>query len=96
MNLASCGRDNWSGNEDDLKKIDFFHHESIRIILGIRMSAVKEEKITNEEVRRRFGEINSITVWKERILLFVRRIVRLKKDRCAPTLLTASADGKKM
>ena len=42
-NLALCGSDNWSGNEADLKKIDFFHHKSVRRILGIRMSAVKEE-----------------------------------------------------
>ena len=61
MNLTLHGSENWSGNEADLKKIDVFYHKSIRKILGIRMSALKEEEINNEEVRRRFGGINNVT-----------------------------------
>ena len=57
---------------------------------------MKEEKIANEEVCRRFGKINNITdAWRERQLLFIVIIVRLKKDGCPPMLLTASVDGKR-
>ena len=57
---------------------------------------MKEEKITNEEVSRRFGKINNITsAWRERKILFIGRIVRLKKDICPPILLTASVNGKR-
>ena len=58
-----------------LKKIDIFHHESIRRILGIRMGTVKEEKITNGEVRRIFVDVTNVTeVWRERQLLSLEEL----------------------
>ena len=57
------------------KKIDIFHHESIRRILGIRMGTVKEEKITNGEVRRIFVDVTNVTeVWRERQLLSLEEL----------------------
>ena len=56
---------------------------------------MKEEKITNEEVCRRFGKINNIAdAWGERQLLFIGRIFRIKKDGCTLMLLAASVNRK--
>ena len=66
MNIVSCGSENWSGNEADLNKLERFHHGAIRRILGIRMDEVKDEKITNGEVRRIFGNIKKILKHEER------------------------------
>ena len=61
MNLMLWGGESYSGNKADLKSLDTFHHKSIRRILGISMGEVKDEEITNSEIRRRFGEIESLS-----------------------------------
>ena len=48
MNLILWGSDNWSGNANDLRLCEGFYHKAIRIILGISMKQVEEEKLKNE------------------------------------------------
>ena len=80
MNLMLWGSENWSGNKADIAKMNTFHHKSTRRILGITMGRVKEEEITNEDVRGRFGNIEPMRdTWRKRQLLFIGRIVRLKE-----------------
>ena len=94
MNLMLWGSENWSGNKADIKLLDTFHHKSIRRILGITMGRVKDEEITNSEIRRRFGGIEALSVtWRKRQLLFIGRIVRLDRNSYPPLLLTATVDG---
>ena len=96
MNLMLWGGENWSGNKADIKLLDTFHHKSIRRILGISMGRVRDEEITNSEIRRRFGSIESLSVtWRKRQLLFIGRIVRLDRKLYPPLLLTATVDGKR-
>ena len=90
------GGENWSGNKADIKLLDTFYHKSIRRILGITMGRVKEEEITNSEIRRRFGNIESLSVTcRKRQLLFIDRIVRLERKSYPLLLLTATVNGKR-
>ena len=78
MNSLLWGSENWSRNKADTAMAEAFHHKSIRRMLGISMMQVKEQEIKNEEVRRRFGNIECMTgTWRRRQLLFIGRIVRL-------------------
>ena len=43
-----------------MKKLEAFHHKSIRKILGINMFQVKEQHIKNEQVRAKFLNIRTI------------------------------------
>ena len=40
--------------------MSIFYHKAIHRILGISMIEVKDEEITNKEVRRRFREIGAM------------------------------------
>ena len=96
MNLMLWGSENWSGNKADVAMAEVFHHKSIRRTLGISMMQVKEQEIKNEEVRRRFGNIECMTnIWRRRQLLFIGRIVRLGYKKYPLILLTSTVDGKR-
>ena len=47
----------------NLKRLSSFHHKAIKRILGLNWERVKEEKITKEEVRRRFNNIPNIETY---------------------------------
>ena len=70
-----------SGNRDVIKRIEAFQSEAILRILGTKMSQVKEEEITNEKIRRRFGSIpKAEEAWRSRQLLFVGRIAWMRPN----------------
>ena len=54
MNLLLWGAKTWSLRKSQLDQLKVFLHCSIRRILQISMSTVKEEKIRNERVREMF------------------------------------------
>ena len=77
INLVLWNSEIWSGNKADLKAIDTFHHKAIRRILHINMNQVKNERITNEEIRCRFNNIPPLsTIWRQRLLKFIGRSAR--------------------
>ena len=51
MNLLLWGAETWSLRKSQLDQLEVFLHRSIRRILRITMSTVKEEKNRNERVR---------------------------------------------
>ena len=52
LNTLLWGCESWNLTERNLKRLSSFHHKAIKRILGLKWERVKEEKITNEEVRR--------------------------------------------
>ena len=67
----------------------------MRRILGIIMLKVKNEKIKNKEVYKRFRNSESFEeIWRRRQLLFLGRIVRLDNNKYPPMLITAICEGK--
>ena len=57
MNLLLWGAKTWSLSKSQLDQLEVFLHRSIRRILQISMSMVKEEKNWNERVREMFYSI---------------------------------------
>ena len=54
------GAKTWALTNTILQKINTFNHRCIYQILHIKMDRVKEERISNEKVRKNFGNIPSI------------------------------------
>ena len=54
------GAETWAFTTTTEKRLETFHHRSICIILGISMRQVEQERITNDDVRKRFQNIESI------------------------------------
>jgi hypothetical protein len=54
MNLLLWGAETWSLRKTQLDQLEVFLHCSIRRILQISISTVKEERIRNERVRKMF------------------------------------------
>ena len=57
MNLLLWGAETWSLRKTQLDQLEVFFHCSIRCILQISISTVKEERIRNEKVRQMFYSI---------------------------------------
>ena len=57
MSLLLWGAKMWSLRKSQLDQLEVFLHRSIRRILQISMSMVREEKIWNERVREMFYSI---------------------------------------
>ena len=60
INLLLWGCESWDLCVSPLDKLEVFLHRSIRRILGIAMTQLKEDIITNEMIRRRFFDIPMI------------------------------------
>ena len=60
LNTLLWGAESWNLSARNLSKLRSFHHSAIRRILRIRWEQVKEERITNAEVRERFLHIPDI------------------------------------
>ena len=89
LNLLLWGAENWAQNSADIEKLERFHHKAIRRILGISMTQVRDERIKNDEVRKRFGGIASIKlIIAKKQLKWVGKIVRMDKKQIPPKILT--------
>ena len=94
VNLALWNCKTWSGNKMDMNILDVFFHKSIRRILGISMTEVKERSITNIKLRKRFGNINSLShIMTYRRLKFVGRTVRQDLRMLLQRILTSFTPG---
>jgi hypothetical protein len=60
INLLLWGCEAWALKEADFQKLDAFLHRSVRRILGINMTRVKDEHIKNEKIREEFFHLPDI------------------------------------
>ena len=68
----------------------------IRSILGISSDNVRDEKITNVQVRKRFHNIKNIELQiTKRRLTFLGKIIRMPNDKIPARLLSAVCEGKR-
>ncbi len=57
MNLLLWGAETWSLRKSQLDKLEVFLHRSIRRILHISMTKVREQHLHNNKVRKMFYSI---------------------------------------
>jgi len=89
MNLLLWGCETWSLRQVLLNKLEVFLHRSIRRILGVPMSQVKEERIRNIHMRQKFYDIpRARNMIAARQMDFVGKMVR-GPDRPTKSMLTA-------
>ena len=60
LNLISRGGENWSGNAANVSKCEVLYHNSMRRILKISMTRVKDERTRNKTIRKYFLNESSI------------------------------------
>ena len=93
VNLLLWGCESWALRETRLSKLEVLFHRSIRRILGITITQVIDERITNESVRMRFCRIPSIcNLLAKRQLTFIGKVVRNSPNQIPTRLLTAWCD----
>ena len=77
LSILLWGAETWAMTETHQKRLKTFHHQSIRSILGLQMERIKEERITNDDVRIRFCKIPTISeIIMKRKLTFIGHIMR--------------------
>jgi len=96
MNLLLWGAETWSMRETQLDQLEVFLHRSIRRILQISMSRVKEKRIHNGKVRQMFYSIpcgrNMIAA---RQMDFIGKMIRCPPGRPSRNMITACCDHKR-
>ena len=96
MNLLLWEAEPWSLRKSQLDKLEVFLHCSIRRILQISMSTVREQQLHNDKVRQMFYSIpcvrNMIAVWQ---MVFVGKLIRGPPDRPSCNMITACCDHKR-
>ena len=94
INIVLCSCKAWGTTKDHIKKLEAFHHKSIRSILKINMHQVKEQRITNEQIREKFLDIRNIGDFiSERQLRWLSKIAQMDDTRLPRQLLTAWCDN---
>jgi hypothetical protein len=60
--------------EETHRTLEVFHHGEIRRIIGIIRQRVRDEKITNSAVRKKFLNMPTImNIVKRRVMKYIRR-----------------------
>ena len=96
MNLLLWGAETWSLRKTQLDQLEVFLHRSIRRILQISMSTVKEERIRNERVREMFYSIPCVqNMIASRQADFIGKMIRGPPDRPSRNMITACCDHKR-
>merc|ERR1712115_772112 len=60
VNMLLWGCESWALKESSLSSLDIFLHRSIRRIMKVSMSKVKDRKLNNEKLRDMFYHIPNI------------------------------------
>ena len=96
INLLLWGCQTWVLTKVLTKKLDFFHTRCLRRILTIRWDDVREQRIRNSHVRKKFLNIETIEniIYKRR-LIFIGKIIRMKCKCVSARLISAFPNGKK-
>ena len=90
INLLLWGCESWALRKDLLEKLERFVNRKIRSILNLNMTNVKEERITNKQLRERFNDIPSVqTLVDIRTMGFLGTIVRANIDHPPRQILIA-------
>ena len=91
----ALGNENQNSNKVNITIMSIVYYKIICRILGISIIEVIDEEITNEEVRRRFREIDTISEisWM-RQFLFIRCIAQFNKGMYLPMILVVIVTGK--
>ncbi len=94
MNILLWGCETWSMRKALANKLEVFLSCSIRRILHVLITRVKEERIRNEHVRRMFYDIPRVgNMIAARQMDFIGKIIRAPSDRPAQWMLTACCDN---
>ena len=95
INILLWVCENWALWTSLLEKLEVFLHCSIRRILGIIMTKVKDQHITNETIRRKyFGILNIEEQIATQQLKFIGKVARNSDDHLPTKLLTAWCNHK--
>ena len=71
-----------------MKKLEVIHLRYIRRILGINWDSMREDKISNIQVKKRFNNIkNDELQIARRKLTFLGKIIRISRDKIPARLL---------
>jgi exonuclease III len=90
LNTALWGAESWTLTADNERKLETFHHKSIRRILNINMFEVEAGKITNTKLRTAFGKIRNISEFiHERQLNWLGHLLHLPDSRQTKKLVNA-------
>ena len=77
--------------------MEVFHLRCIRRILVISRDNVREEKISNVHVRKRFDNIRNVELHiAKRRLTFLGKIIRMSNNNIPTGLLSAACKGKRL
>jgi hypothetical protein len=96
ISILLFGSESWNLTEKSLKTLRSFHHSSIRRILGIPWKQVREERITNEDVRARFCQIPDILTYiTVRTWKYIGKTIRNKKQSIPQKMIGAWIHGPK-
>ena len=96
LNLLLWGCEAWAIKQTAFDDINVFLHQSIRRIIGINMTQVKEEKISNEKLRGMFYNIpDAHRLIAVKQLTFIGKVVRREDSFFPKQLLTAWVNHKR-
>jgi hypothetical protein len=96
MNLLLWGCETWSLRQSLLDKLEVFLHRSVRRILQINMTQVKDESLRNCRVREMFYAIPCVRkMIAARQMDFVGKMIRGPPDRPARSMITACCNHKR-
>ena len=96
INLLLWGRESWALRTYLPKKIEVFLHCRIRSIIGISMTEVKDQRITNKTLRRNcLGILNIEEKITTQQLTFIGKVTRNSDDHLPTKLLTAWCNHKR-
>ena len=95
MNLLLWGAETWLLRKSQLDKLEVFLHRSIRRILQISMTKVREQRLHNDKVRQMFYSILCVrNMIAARQMDFIGKMICGPPDRPSRKMITACCDHK--
>ena len=96
LNLLLWGCESWALKKTSYNDLNVFIHQSIRRVIGISMMQVKDERISNEKLRKMFYNIpDACTLIAVKQLNFIGKVVRREDLFFSKQLLTAWLNHKR-
>jgi hypothetical protein len=89
-NLLLWGCETWALRQSHIGKLNVFWHRAIRNILGIRISEVIDDHITNEQIRKIFHDIpDAETILNARSTTYLGKVARSPDQHPPKLFMTA-------
>jgi hypothetical protein len=90
LNVLLWGAESWNLSKHNLNKLNVIHHLAIRWILGISMKKVKNERIKNTSIRKKFCNLPPVDYYiKRTVWNFIGKIVQQEQDHLPKKLMGA-------